>query len=247
MLSITIVITLLLNSCDKQQEINNDMSVNTPIIEAQPDNPAGFEISSYYSEDNFKYGVTSDNRLILLGTVDAFEELNIKSEDLGLDLYAINANAFEDSEIKSLSVNTALMFSYESFLNSKVEYVTIHDSDMITSDTYYSGKFNSYVFKDCVNLKTFVLSGYYTELGYGMFENDLSLTTVAISSPIVEIPDNCFYGCSKLKDIYLPATIRNISDTTFEDVSRDCVFHGYSNTWLENWVKNNGYKWDSIE
>lgn len=81
-----------------------------------------------------------------------------------------------------------------------------------------------------------------SKLAPSIFRKNLAVVNVTIPSFITEIPERCFDGCNKLKNLYGTENIKTISHCAFQSTS--CVRLKFPN--LESFVKGSENKCTSI-
>ena len=70
-------------------------------------------------------------------------------------------------------------------------------------------------FKDCVNLKSILITDRITTIGEHAFEGCNKLSQLNLPKNINYIPNYAFYGCDRLKSIVIPYTVTNIGAYAF--------------------------------
>lgn len=96
------------------------------------------------------------------------------------------------------------------------------------------------------------------KIGEHAFENCVNLTSVKIVSDqgkngadivyyhgVTELAEETFSGCTKLQDIYLPATLTKIGYRAFKDCEK--VKNVYYGSGLEKWAEDEVKKWAKID
>ena len=74
---------------------------------------------------------------------------------------------------------------------------------------------DDYVFSDCYDLESIVISDGVLSIGDGVFNNSHNLTTVVLPATITEIGDAAFAYCMALTDITIPNRVTNIGSDAF--------------------------------
>lgn len=83
-------------------------------------------------------------------------------------------------------------------------------SQNLTADT-----FSNNIFSNCSSLESIEIPNSITIIPYDMFEECVNLTNVKLSDNITKISDRAFLGCSKLPSINLPEKLENIENDVF--------------------------------
>ena len=158
------------------------------------------------------------------------------------EVIEISSNAFKENKDKRtfvISEGLKIIGDY-AFYKSNVESITFPNS--ITHIDNYS-------FSNCNYLKEVLLNGEYSSgvhLGYWCFSNCGNLIEARIKTKF--IPGYCFYGCDKLKHLYL-------YDTEYIDVSAligsdgcllDVTLHADKGSYVEKFAKKHNFKFKHL-
>ena len=83
-----------------------------------------------------------------------------------------------------------------------------------------------------------------TKLPNNAFAGNAALTgRVVIPENITEIGSKVFKG-TKIAEVLLPKSVKNISNSAFDGMASDVVFRCYKDSYAEKWLKEKGLKYD---
>lgn len=155
---------------------------------------------------------------------------NVSQADVTYTVVGISNNAFENSEVTTISLPESVVSIGEAaFKNSSLASINI--TDKIT-------KLKSYAFYGCKSLTEFALPSSLTvvpegllagtgissltltgveEIGASAFENCASLASVTFDSSLTSIGASAFSGCGALKEIKLDENVSTIGEKAFAD------------------------------
>ena len=151
------------------------------------------------------------------------------------------------SSIESMELSGYLKEEDYSFINSLASAYNLKDLDLsrLAENNYipsnaFSGcdklvtvalpdscykAYGFYAFKDCINLKTVIPPSPYVKnriIDKGCFRGCINLETIIIPKDIISVGSQCFYGCSRIKEIHCQA--ENPPKTTIESFNGDIFF-----------------------
>lgn len=236
-----ILLFSLFTACSKEAVEEDDSDV---IANSTPDNPIG-EYAAVFDDSDYSGFVFGQNEYTNELTVTGYngdipELLEFPERFIGAETNSIGYGAFaNDQRLKGVKFPYATSFGFDCFRGSSITSIIIDDTYMPEEP----GSFSAYCFADCAQLKSFYCKAYMLGPEPYMFCNDTVLETIEFLYSFDSIYEETFSGCSSLKDVWLPGTIEFIDESAFEGVPKSCVIHGYNDTWLEQWVKDNGFKW----
>lgn len=84
--------------------------------------------------------------------------------------------------------------------------------------------FLSETFKDCTELKTVNIHGGIINLVYADFSGCFALESIRLPKSVT-IGENCFYGCSSLKDVYYEGTMSEWRSLSIESVGNEYLIN----------------------
>lgn len=230
----------LLVGCTKEEVVIEDEDLS----KGTSDNPIG-EYVAVFDDSDYTGFVFGQNEYTSMMTIIGYEGdvpdlLEFPERFIGAETNSIGYEAFaNDRRLKDVRFPYATSFGFDCFRGSSITSITIDDVFMPEEP----GSYSAYCFAECDQLKSFYCKAYMLGPEPYMFYNDFLLETVEFQYSFDSIYEETFSGCSSLKDVWLPGTIEFIDETAFKDVPKSCTIHGYNGTWLEQWVKDNGFKW----
>lgn len=110
----------------------------------------------------------------------------------------------------------------------------------ITIDGYWT-------FGCCESLETIILPHicYIDDQFVGStFYGCTNLKTVIIGEGTESLPSRFFYKCNKLRDVYIPASVNSINESTFGRESKDLILHCVEGSYAERFAIEYGYNYD---
>ncbi len=131
----------------------------------------------------------------------------LTSINLGNKLYALGANAFTASGLKSVTIPSTVV---------DFEYGVFSDCDSLTTAVVSCETVGDSAFYGCDKLSTVTLGKKVIYIGDSAFEDDIALNKVIIKGTLYQIDDFCFEECSSLTSIDLGSRIYSIGTGAFK-------------------------------
>ena len=214
-----------LTEYDFSTPINSNLNLYAQWEEAKNQSPTGTTSASLFS-----WYENDDGTLTLSDFNDSSNivDIIIPSEVNGRTVKRIGGNAFYNSKIKSVSLDTPEIGN-SSFSAPSLETVVLRDGVVSIGGNAFSGTnlssidipdsvtfIGSSAFAGCDNLKTIRIPMHtnWEMHGSNPFSNS-SIETIILEEGRTEIPEDAFSGCSSLKDIELPDSVTSIGNSAF--------------------------------
>ncbi len=142
------------------------------------------------------------------------------------------------------------------------KYYTSDNSVLFNKDKsfliiYPAGKKGAYIipnsvtyivdlaFEDCTELTSVIIPESVTVIGTGAFYGCIGLTDVTIPNSVTLIDTSAFKNCTGLTSITIPDSVTKINYNVFDECEALTVY-GYKSSYVENYCKENGFKFEKI-
>lgn len=147
-------------------------------------------------EDGIIWGYSGDPDVIVPEKID------------GITITGIGSNAFENSEITSISLPATVTYIGYSAFSGCTKLSSVHIPQGVES-------IKDSAFRDCSQLTEVDLPDTVVEIGKAVFYNCTKLNAVVLSDAIQTIGDYTFYNCYQLAQIELPENLESIGNYAF--------------------------------
>lgn len=143
--------------------------------------------------------------------------------------------AFRGTHVRRIVIpSTVITIGKNAFVSTPLQYVTFSEDSQIETIGRYAfqdlkvlqsvdfGNMSKLktigyaAFADCGQLKEFIMPNSVTDLGYYMFNNNVSMTKLHFSDALTEVPDMACRNCTALVDVHLPINAEIIHRNAFE-------------------------------
>lgn len=172
--------------------------------------------SDYMGNKSFLRTACLDKNLDL-SSIESMELSGyLKEEDYGFINSLASAYNLKDLDLSRLAENNYIPSNAFSGCDKLVT--------VALPDSCYEA-YGFYAFCDCINLKTVVPPSSYVKnrmIDKGCFRGCINLETIIIPKDIISVGSQCFYGCSRIKEIHCQA--ENPPKTTIESFNGDIFF-----------------------
>ncbi len=150
------------------------------------------------------------------------------------------------ASVMALSIVASGVISTEASVFSKIVQTKTISASAATTVSYgdweyeeinsYTAKLTKYKGNDTYVIIPESIEGHtVTQLGYGLFTNNTTITKVSIPRGVTEIPDSCFYRAENLETVFMPHGIQRIGGSAF------CVTPNLKTISIPTTVKNIDY------
>ena len=159
--------------------------------------------------EGLEFESLEDGTYIVLSYDGESSNVTIPAKYKGIEVTAIAEEAFEKSDIQSISIGkNVVVIGEEAF----------KDCYMLKSVDIKGNieELSAYVFSGCKKLEKIDISrGVGEKIPSGLFEDCKSLKKIAIPDGVEQIEYNAFARCSSLKSVTLPKSLETIGDGAF--------------------------------
>ncbi len=101
-------------------------------------------------------------------------------------------------------------------------------------------------FKYCTSLTSIKIPESVTEIADNAFRWCINLKSVKIPENVTTIGENAFYYCKKLEKVKIPDSVKSIGDSAFSECFNLVGILGYTNSYAEEFAKENNITFKSI-
>ncbi|MCQ2188561.1 MAG: leucine-rich repeat domain-containing protein [Paludibacteraceae bacterium] len=122
------------------------------------------------------------------------------------------------SSVTSLKIPNTIKVDGSTKYVEKIKIEALYGFDYFEEITLPNGitSIEDYAFKNCSKLKTISMPNGMYSLGTGAFKGCSSLEKIDLSNTsIMQIPQECFYGCSSLDSLVIPKKANYLYDSAF--------------------------------
>ena len=153
----------------------------------------------------------------------AFGGSGISTVAIPESISVIGANAFKDcANLHEIAIPDGASIGENAFDGCVITTAKISVSSLayivkenLVNVEITSGNIGDYMFRNCTNLVSVVLSEGVTGVGYSAFYGCTSLVSVVLPASVTAISGSAFGGCASLESITVPASIDAISGYVF--------------------------------
>lgn len=190
--------------------------------------PAANQSGLYSENDDVRYIVTGKDAVVTVpenGTYSGAVEIpsTIQYGDTQIPVTQIEANAFENSEITSVTIPSNINKIGDNAF-SNCESLESADLSAMTDVT-----FGNSTFAGCTSLVDVTLPSALTQIPNGMFRGCTALASINLPATVTSISANSFGGCESLKSVRMPNTDVRLS-FPFDEKSGIFKFEVLENT-----------------
>lgn len=140
--------------------------------------------------------------------------LKLSSFSLPLNLKYIQAFAFRDSIISSLTIPRNTIYVDKNAFKGNVNLETVTLDSSCYDDTIIS-EYDGSIFTDCTNIKKAIFTSNCNIIPTGIFADIVSLNQLIIENGPTSINYGAFWGCTSLTEVSIPKSIKLIDDVAF--------------------------------
>ena len=127
--------------------------------------------------------------------------------------YTVSISATDQFEFQNASSQDCGIFSNTNTTTNSREYSQCIKA--IRIGTGYSSSNFSYRIRKCINLETFTIPSYITNIGENAFAECYRLKSITIPSRVTSIGNSAFSTCYNLKNVSLPGGVTTIGNSVF--------------------------------
>ena len=158
-----------------------------------------------FTLDKIDYTFATEDRkngpIIIIGYKSNASNVIIPDSIEGHDVLAVEAEAFANSNIRTIKFEGSIEVRPRAFINCmKLESIYINSTESIGENAFYN----------CVNLKNVSVSKSLESIDKNAFGNCQSLREISIPDTLKSINDHAFYNCSSLNSLTLPDSVESI-------------------------------------
>ena len=158
-----------------------------------------------FTLDKVEYTFATDDRkngpIIIIGYKSNASNVIIPDSIEGHDVVAVEADAFADSNIRTIKFEGKIEIRAHAFINcTKLESVSINSTESIGENAFYN----------CTNLMYVTVKNDLKSIEKNAFGNCQSLVDISIPDTLTSVEDYVFYNCSSLESLTLPDSMEHV-------------------------------------
>lgn len=139
---------------------------------------------------------------------------NLKELDME-NVVSFGTGCFAGTGFVTFTIPSVMTVIPDNFFEGCEKLTTVELHDFV--EVIGTSEKNSYVFKDCVSLKSFVFPETVTTIGGAVFSGCTNLKTLVLPSSMTAVPQEMFKGLTSLTAVELPEGITSIGANAFEN------------------------------